>query len=132
MTESDGYTLCKDERLYGKRAIDDLFSSGKSVFHAPYKVVWTVIPESYAHPSRFAVTVPKRLFKRAVQRNLLKRRTRETFRLNKQLLNAALKAEQHIRLMVIYTSGKILPYGDLDVAMKKILQHIARQYAQSD
>ncbi|MDR2848068.1 MAG: ribonuclease P protein component [Bacteroidales bacterium] len=128
----DSYTLCKEEHLCGKRAITELFASGKSYFQAPYKLVWIVVAEPYPYPSRFAVAVPKRLFKHAVDRNLLKRRTREAFRLNKQLLAAAVKEGQHIRLMLIYTSGKLLPYGDLDAAMKKILQHIARQNAPSD
>ena len=128
----DSHSLCKEERLCGKRAITELFASGKTCFQAPYKLVWTAVAEPYPYPSRFAVTVPKRLFKHAVARNLLKRRTREAFRLNKNLLNTAVKEGQHIRLMLIYTSGKILPYSDLDTAMKKILPHIARQYASSD
>ncbi|GHT79167.1 hypothetical protein FACS189464_3760 [Bacteroidia bacterium] len=129
----DSHTLCKEERLCGKLAITALFASGKTCFQTPYKVVWTAVAEpSYPYPSRFAVTVPKRLFKHAVDRNLLKRRTREAFRLNKSLLNTAVKEGQHIRLMLIYTSAKILPYSELDAAMKKILPHIARQYATSD
>ncbi|MDR3093245.1 MAG: ribonuclease P protein component [Bacteroidales bacterium] len=129
---NDSHTLCKEERLCGKIAITELFASGKTYFQVPYKLVWTAVAEPYPYPSRFAVTVPKRLFKHAVHRNLLKRRTREAFRLNKQFLNTAVKEHQHIRLMLIYTSAKILPYRDLDAAMKKILQHIACQYASSD
>ncbi|MDR0815146.1 MAG: ribonuclease P protein component [Bacteroidales bacterium] len=128
----DSHTLCKEERLCGKRSITELFASGKSYFQAPYKLVWTAVNDPYPYPSRFAVTVPKRLFKHAVNRNLLKRRTREAFRLNKPLLNTAVKEGQYIRLMLIYTSDKILPYSELDAAVKKILQHIARRHASSD
>lgn len=74
------------------------------------------------------MAVPKRRFKRAVQRNLIKRRTREAFRLNKQLLNAA-NEDLHIRLMLIYTADKAAPYAQIATAVQKILHHIARHAA---
>ena len=66
-----------------------------------------------------AVSVPKRLFKRAVKRNLLKRRLRESFRLQKQLLPAG------VDLMLIYGSPEILPFSDIFDAVGKILLNIA-------
>ncbi len=125
------HTLCKEERLCGKRAISELFNGGNTYFKAPYKVFWIKIPTSTPYPSRFAVSVPKSRFKRAVKRNLMKRRTREAFRANKQLLNDVIGDGQQIHLMVIYTSSGLLTVTELNEAMKKILQHIARQYAES-
>ena len=119
-------TLCKEERLRGERVISNLFDSGHTFFVSPYKVFWIKIPESVLYPSRFAVSVSKRRFKRAVKRNLIKRRTREAFRINKQLLNKAINGGQ-IHLMVIYVSDQLLPYAELEGAMKKILQRIAQQ-----
>ncbi len=125
------HTLGKKERLRGKRAISDLFGSGYTFFIAPYKVFWIKTPVADDSPSKFAVSVPKRRFKRAVKRNLMKRRTRETFRVNKQLLNNAIDNGQQIHLMLIYASDNLTPVTELDVAMKKILQRIAREYAES-
>jgi len=118
------FTLCKEERLCGERIISDLFDHGHSFFRSPYKIFWKKYSETGLYPARFAVSVPKRRFKRAVKRNLIKRRTREAFRANKQLLNAAAEGGQ-IRLMVIYVSDQLLPYANLEEAMKKILHRIA-------
>jgi len=125
------FTLCKDERLRGERAISNLFEAGHSFFRAPYKVVWIKTPETGLYPVRFAVSVPKRRFKRAVKRNLLKRRTREAFRINKQILSDAITDNRQVRLMVVYASDKLLTYSELEKSMKKILQRIARHYVES-
>ena len=117
------YTLCKDERLCGDRVISNLFDHGCSFFLSPYKVFWIKIPETYTFPVRFAVSVSKRRFKRAVKRNLIKRRTREAFRINKQILSTVVTAGQ-VHLMVIYVSDRLLPYANLEATMKKILQQI--------
>ena len=117
-------TLCKEERLRGERIISNLFERGHSFFRSPYKVFWMKIPETCAFPIRFAVSVPKRRFKRAVKRNLMKRRTREVFRTNKQILNAAVTDGQ-IHLIVVYALDRLLPYAELEKSMKQILQRIA-------
>ena len=119
-------TLCKGERLCGERVISNLFEHGSSFFLSPFKVFWMKIPETGNFPSRFAVSVPKRRLKRAVKRNLIKRRIREAYRINKQILNAAVASGQ-VHLIVIYTSDDLLPYANLDIAIKKILQRIAYQ-----
>ena len=124
------FTLCKDERLRGKRAIANLFDAGRTFFQAPYKVFWIKTPEIGLHPVCFAVAVPKRRFKRAVMRNLLKRRTREAFRINKQILSNAITDNRQVHVMVVYVSDKLLTYADLEEAMKKILQRIAKQNEQ--
>jgi ribonuclease P protein component len=125
------HSLCKDERLWGERVISNLFKYGHSFFLSPYKAVWIKIPEAASFSSRFGVSVSKRCFKRAVKRNLMKRRTREVFRTNKQILNAAVKDGTQIHLMVIYTSDRLLPFVDLENSMKKILQRIAQKYVES-
>jgi len=119
-------SLCKEERLRGERVISNLFDQGHTFFLPPYKIFWTKIPETYAFPIRFAVSVPRRRFKHAVKRNLMKRRTREVFRTNKQILNAVVNDGQ-VQMIVIYSSDFLLPYAELEKAMKKILQRIAEE-----
>jgi ribonuclease P protein component len=125
------FTLCKEERLCGERVISNLFDRGHSFFLPPYKVFWIKASETNSFPSRFAVSVPKRRFKRAVKRNLLKRRTREAFRINKHILNGVITGGVQIHLMVIYSSDRLLPHAELDESMKRILLRIARQYVES-
>ena len=124
-------SLCKRERLRGKRDFANLFEKGHSFLQTPYKVIWIKVAEEGLCSCRFAVSVPKRNFKRAVKRNLLKRRTREAFRTNKQILNAAITDGGQVQMTVIYTHDKQLPSTDLEEAMIKILQHIAQQYVES-
>ena len=119
-------SLCREERLRGERVISNLFEHGYSFFLFPYKVLWTKIPETCAFLSRFAVSVPKRRFKRAVKRNIIKRRTREVFRTNKQILNTAVTNGEQIHLMVIYASDQLLSFVELDNSMKRILQRIVQ------
>ena len=116
-------TLCKEERLCGKQVISNLFDHGTSFFQSPYRVFWTKIPETYRYPIRFAVSVPKRRMKRAVKRNLIKRRTREAFRTGKQILNTAITSGQ-LHLMFVYVSDNLLSYAEIEASMKKILLRI--------
>ena len=122
------FTLCKEERLCGERIISNLFDHGHSFFLSPYKIFWIKTSETALYPVRFAASVPKRRFKRAVKRNLLKRRTREAFRSNKQILTAV-AIDGQIHLMVIYVSDRLLPHAELEKSMKTILQRIAQEYS---
>ena len=124
-------TLRKEERLRGERVFSYLFEHGQSFFHSPYKVFWLKTTETALYPIRFAVSAPKRRFKRAVKRNLIKRRTREAFRTNKQILGEVITDGCQVHLMVIYASDRLLLYAELKEAMKKILQRIAGQYEES-
>ena len=124
-------TLCKEERLRGERVFSYLFNNGHSFFQSPYKVFWLKTSETALYPVCFAVSVPKRRFKRAVKRNLLKRRTREVFRTNKQILNEVIPDGCHVQLMVIYASDQLLPFVELNESMKKILQRVAQKSSKS-
>jgi len=120
-------TLHKEERLRGERVFLYLFEHGHSFFQTPYKVFWLKTSDTALYPVRFAVSVPKRRFKRAVKRNLIKRRTREVFRTNKQILNTAAITDNHqVHLLVIYSSDRLLTYAELEESMKKILQRIVQ------
>ena len=138
-----GNSLCRDERLRGERTINHLFEKGRTFFQAPYKVFWNknqvqiqeeqgqgqALPQQY--PCRFAVSVPRRRFKRATKRNLLKRRTREAFRTNKQILNQTItNREEQIHLILIYSIDTILPFIEIEEAMTKILQRIAKRITE--
>ena len=123
----DDNTLCNAERLRGERVISNLFDSGRSFFESPFKVFWLKIAENSSFLSRFAVAVPKKRFKSAVKRNLIKRRTREAFRINKKILNEAINDDKQVHMIVIYASDIIQPYSEIEAAMKKILQRIAQK-----
>ncbi len=74
------------------------------------------MPRADEGPSRIVVSVPKRSFKRAVKRNLLKRRIRESYRRQKGLL------AQPWDLLIVYTSREVLPYEAIFADMTTLLE----------
>ncbi|MGE5393786.1 MAG: ribonuclease P protein component [Candidatus Saccharibacteria bacterium] len=122
-------TLHKEERLCSQKTIEDLFSLGESFLSYPLKVVFlkTTLPQTI--PAQAAFSVSKRNFKRAVQRNILKRRMRETYRLNKADFYAELGVKEcDIALMFVFIGKDITEYKIIEKAMilalKKLLAKV--------
>lgn len=118
-------TLNKNERLKKRKLIDDLFKSGMSIKAPPLTIVYKEITkdESPHAPLLFGVTVSKKLHKRAVDRNLIKRRMRESFRVNKlPIYNQLIKKDKKLSVMAIFTSKNIEDYQTIEASMLKILK----------
>jgi ribonuclease P protein component len=79
---SGGNTLGKAERLSGKKAIATLLADGRWGSLGHFRYCWLRQSDDLS-PARILISVPKRYFKRAVKRNLLKRRIREAYRVRK-------------------------------------------------
>ena len=117
--ESAGRKFSKAERLTGRTEISALFSAHHSGFVYPFRYVWA--ERAGDVPSALLISVGKKYHKRAVRRNLLKRRIREAYRLNK----GSLTVERPIALGLIYCTKEILPYGEIEQAMRKIVTMVA-------
>ena len=139
-------TLPKSERLSGLTAVSALFERGKGLSSGCLRCKYIprdrasapLAPEenyfsgqcpknqfssgnaipTHADASRIVVSVPKRLFKRAVKRNLLTRRIREAYRRQKGLISAP------VDILFIYTAPEVLPYEVIYADMTAILQKI--------
>ena len=94
--EERKYTLDKTERLCSKNLIERLFAGGNRSFPAfPLRVVYMYLhPDEGSSDVSILISVPKKRFKRAVKRNLVKRQIREAYRLNKYILLDALKKQE--------------------------------------
>ena len=116
------HTLPKEERLSGRTRITALMRSGRYVNASCLRCCF--LPRKEEGPGRIVVSVPKRLFKRAVKRNLLKRRIRESYRIQKQMLPCG------VDLMFVYTSHEVQPFTEIYVAVENLLSQIAAKTAQ--
>ena len=96
-------TLSKEERLSWKRHIDLLFAEGRSFISFPLRVVYLPVEEKEL-PSRVAImaSVPKKKFKRANKRNLIKRLIRESYRIHKYDLIDPLQESYFAWLMKVH------------------------------
>lgn len=114
-------SFTKDERLCSFREIQSLMKNGETFFHYPFKVVYEHITytDHQERPDAIIVSVPKRYFKRAVKRNLLKRRIRESYRLNKEILAAPQGGRYNI--LFVYISKEIKEYGYIESRLKEAL-----------
>lgn len=119
-------TLGRAERLRGDKVIQGLFREGKSGFVYPFRYVYST--ENVTENSAMLVSVPKKSFKRAVKRNLLKRRTREAYRLNKGLLSRnAFITTLNLNIAFIYSAKEVLDYKAIEVGMKRIISAIVKE-----
>lgn len=110
----------KIQRLTSKKLIDQLFEQGKAVNLSPIRVIKFPNPVQENTETQVLFTVPSRNFKRAVDRNLLKRRMREAYRLNKSLVPPELKW----LLAYIYIAKEILPYKTIEQKMVEALKRL--------
>lgn len=118
----------KTERLRSRKDIDLLFNKGSSFFVYPFKIIWSDAEELSGERARMAVTVPKRKFKRAVIRNLIRRRAREAYRLQKQVLcNKLENRDKNINFMLIYSADEVLNYADIFVKISAIINRFDKE-----
>lgn len=98
------HRLGKQERLSGHKQIDALFGGGsQSVTVYPIRAVYRLSACSEGQPPvRLLVSVPKRHFKHAVDRNRVKRQLREAYRLQKQVLHEAMQAHEGQELLLAF------------------------------
>ena len=97
------FSFSKAERLSSKKSIQELFDKGSSFYLHPFKIYFLKTKQSELN--QLLISVPKSNFKRAVDRNVLKRRIREGYRLNKSLLSP----DKKFLIAYIYSAKEILP-----------------------
>ena len=120
----------KAERLCSKKLIEELFSSGRSFYAYPFRLVWIPLESKLPFNSQVAISVKKKQFKKAVHRNLLKRRIREAYRNNKQPLYVYLQERDiHIAFILIYTSSDILTSKEIGDKIIVILDRLRKELA---
>ncbi len=124
---STNHTLGKQERLKSNLRIQELLKNGHKVSRFPLKVYWTCGNRPQKYPVRMAVIVPKHRFKRAVDRNLMKRRIREAYRLNKNLVyEPLLKKDLNISMIILFLSDEFISFDSLETGIRELLQKLVK------
>ncbi len=124
-------TLPKAERIKSKLTIDRLFAgNNQSVMAYPFRVVYMTTEQS--HPTAaMMVSVPKKRFHNAVDRNRIKRMAREAYRLQKQQLVETLQERQHtLAIAFICVASHMCTYKTLHANMGKALAKISEAISQ--
>ena len=117
MDNSVRHTFHKDERICGKTGISKLLAGGKHGNIPGFRYCY--MTDNGLEINRIMVSVPKKLFKRAVKRNLLKRRIRESWRLQKQSMNAS-----GVDILFTYSTKDILEFQEIQSSVAKIIEKV--------
>lgn len=129
------YTFKKEERLCSKRSIDDLFHNGSSFVVYPFRVVYLSQPASpeQQFPAQVITSVPKKRFKKAVDRNRIKRLTRESYRLEKDKLYSFLQDHSlNLLLAIQYVSNEKLPMETLQGKLGQLIGKLEHEISKSN
>ena len=121
-------TLPKAERLRSRKLISLLFNDGSSIVANPIRMLWVQSENADGSPLQFAVSVPKKNFKRAVDRNRLKRQMREAVRKNKmEIKNILTEKNKPCAMMFVFTGREKAEYKIIEEKIILVMQRFLLQ-----
>lgn len=127
MEKDERQTFSRNERLCRTRLIDELFKKGNFFTTPVFRVMWMIPSSDIPSPAQIAVSVPKRGFRHAADRNMLKRRIRESYRRRKQTLYSLLREKGiSITFMLIYRSNRIEDFGTIDRSVEETISRLCK------
>jgi len=127
------HKFTKGEKLKSRKQIAKLFSKNEAVFVYPVKYIWTDADSPQDAAIQVLISIPKRNFKRAVDRNRLKRLLREAYRRNKEILYSEINQNRKpILLGLLYMGKELLSYMEIEKSMKKALAKIKDELVNKD
>lgn len=124
------YTLGKEERLKSRKLIGRLYTEGQSIKAFPLRMVYIQTEHTSNYPAQVGVSVPKRNFKRAVDRNRIKRLLRESYRLQKNIVYTAI--DKPYVFMISYLAKDEWKYADIEHKMEKLLTKFVEEITKNE
>ena len=127
MLQPRRYCFKKNERLCLSNDIKNVIANGKKIMSYPVLANYVIKDVEHSETVKIAISVAKRNFKKAVDRNLLKRRIREAYRHNKHNLISIVKQyNKVINVIIIYVSKEKLSYREIERGIAKLLDSLAK------
>lgn len=123
--ENRRYTYPKHEKLKSRATIDRMFTGGKSVSKYPLRLVYVPVDDTEAGNIRMGVSVSKKYFKKATDRNYFKRVLRETYRHHKHILTERL--DRPYAFMFFYQSKDRLSFEEINAKTIQLFEKFAAQ-----
>lgn len=128
MSAAERFTLSKEERICSKKLINELFTgNGRSMTAFPLRVVFmkrTIVDDEPR--AAMLVSVPKRYFKHAVDRNRVKRQVREDFRRNKSIITQNLTDDHDaVAMAFVWLTNEKYPSSEVENRMVRLLTRIS-------
>ena len=121
------FTLGKHERLKSRKSIEQLFSEGKKIAVAPYRVNYMFHLSAGTPALLFGAAVSAKNFKKAVDRNRVKRLVREAWRLQKNYLKESVNAKNvQLHVFIIYTGKELPAFDDTHKKVGAILKKLQK------
>ena len=119
-------TFRKTERLSKRKIIEEIVQKGKSIVVSPLRLNWLQHSYETESPVQAAFTVPKKNFKRAPDRNKIKRRMREAYRKNKSLIYPLIsQKKKQFALLFVYSGKEIVTYMETEEKLIATLNRFA-------
>ena len=119
------YSFRKRERMVSRRLIETLFTGSRSMAAFPLRAVYQIQErDPHDEPIQLLISVPKKRFKHAVDRNRVKRQVREAYRLHKQMLHDALPIDKRLLVAFVWISDKLMTTGEVERQVCSLLQRM--------
>jgi len=121
------YSFKKEEKLSSKKLTQELFSKGSSFYSYPFVIRFLQSPVENQNQHALLISVSKRNFKHAVTRNVIKRRVREAYRLNKHLLKPLIEKGQILNIGLVFTAKKELNFDLIENKLNLVLKRLIKE-----
>ncbi len=124
---NNDFSFPKNQRLKSRKKIAEIFEKGNTLWSYPVQLIWKKFDESSPGVVQVAFVAPKRKIKKATDRNKIKRRLREAYRIHK---SSILPADLSFGLMFIYQAQEMLSYSQIEKSVRNLIHKFQKSATQ--